>query len=88
VFSRISEQQDSVASGAWVHAPPKKSSSMGDPKQFLPSSFLAGGDVQNNQKTQPIGLFSPDRSQIFPLFRSVNLYLLSCFRLAVPSSCW
>jgi hypothetical protein len=48
----------------------KKNQQQGEIRNsFLPSSFLAGGDLQNNQKTQPAVLFSPDLfSDFFFLF--------------------
>jgi hypothetical protein len=53
--------------GEWIHAPPLK-----QPAEisFFSSSLLhrrRRRDLQNNQKTQPAGLFSPDLfSDFFP----------------------
>jgi len=55
VSGRLLELQDSggasspratVASGAWVHAPPQKIQATGEIRNsFFPSSFLASGDL-------------------------------------------
>jgi hypothetical protein len=54
--------------GAWIHAPPLKHlAEIG----FFSSSLLhrrRRRDLQNNQKTQPAGLFSPDPFSDFSPF--------------------
>jgi hypothetical protein len=74
-------QSGKTVAARLLHAPPslaargltrrrKKNQQQGEIRNsFLPSSFLAGGDLQNNQKTQPAVLFSPDLfSDFFFLF--------------------
>jgi hypothetical protein len=90
VAARLLHAPPSLAARGFMRRRKKKKKQQGEIRNsFLPSSFLAGGDLQNNQKTQPAVLFSPyPFSDFFFFFRSVNLDLLSSSRLAVPSSCW